>query len=158
MSEGKKYDTGKPAAVFNYNKGKSILLHDNWRACEIYTWVGEISHGRNIELSVRTVANLLRGYFPKLQLASSVSDCYVYGANKYGRNNYTGVSLSRYASALVRHLDAYFFKTDDNINDDESGIHHIKHAFANLLIMLEIIDDMGIHGDFDLFKEFTEKD
>lgn len=58
------------------------------------------------------------------------------GAEKYGRANWRQHSLLRtvYLEAAVRHI---FADLDGQSIDEESGLPHIAHAVAGLLIMLD---------------------
>lgn len=64
-----------------------------------------------------------------------------YGAKKYRDNSWrTSVRnpVPRYYSALIRHLAAFF--TGEGF-DEESGMHHLDHAMANLLMLRELVGD-----------------
>lgn len=56
-----------------------------------------------------------------------------YGAEKYGDNNWKqGATWSRYFSALMRHLWAWWRGEDI---DPESGFNHLAHVGANVLFI-----------------------
>lgn len=56
------------------------------------------------------------------------------GAEKYGADNWRrGAAWSRYFSAAMRHLWAYWRGED---LDPETGRHHLAHAACCVLIML----------------------
>ncbi len=70
-----------------------------------------------------------------------VSRVFTYGAMKYGRNNYKkGVPNSLHADALLRHANAWLLGEE---SDRESGFHHLAHATACAMMILEI---NHIHG------------
>lgn len=58
-----------------------------------------------------------------------------YGAKKYGERNWEkGISISRYYGALRRHL--LYWVNGEEV-DVESGLHHLAHATACLMMMKE---------------------
>jgi hypothetical protein len=58
-----------------------------------------------------------------------------YGAKKYARDNWrTGMPYGRVFSSLMRHILAWWGGED---RDPETGIHHLAHAAANCLFLLE---------------------
>lgn len=70
---------------------------------------------------------------PRLAL-NEVAKVMTYGANKYGKYNYSGeIDSSRLTDALERHLNQYLINEDI----DESGYHHIAHVAANALMLLD---------------------
>jgi len=64
----------------------------------------------------------------------SVAQCMTFGANKYGDNNWQGVSADRYYAAAMRHLLSW---KKGEINDPESGFNHLKHVLTNIVFLLE---------------------
>jgi hypothetical protein len=69
-----------------------------------------------------------------LEQVAKVMTC---GANKYGYENWlkgSGLERNRYFSAALRHLTAYH---KGEKLDPESGISHVAHAAAGLLMWLE---------------------
>jgi hypothetical protein len=77
-----------------------------------------------------------------------------YGAKKYGRYNYTkGHDLSALVAAARRHLSKYMNGEDI---DPESGVHHLGHSMANMLMMLHqtelgtLRDDRFVRPEKDL--------
>lgn len=62
------------------------------------------------------------------------------GAHKYGKHNWRdmGVRSTVYFDAVMRHLTVYFEGEDF---DPESGVSHLAHAAACLIILL----DAGLH-------------
>jgi hypothetical protein len=60
-----------------------------------------------------------------------------FGAKKYSRNNYKqGMEYLRLLAAADRHLGALTKREDI---DPESGLHHLAHAGACIVMMLELI-------------------
>jgi len=59
------------------------------------------------------------------------------GASKYGPYNWReiGVQGSIYVSATKRHIDAWFDSREENAED--SDVHHLAHAAACLLILMD---------------------
>lgn len=62
----------------------------------------------------------------------SVVEVLTYGANKYGPNNWQAVDSERYYAAFKRHFNAW--RTGE-LNDEESGLHHLSHAACNLYFL-----------------------
>ena len=70
------------------------------------------------------------------------------GSEKYGVGNWLKVEdgNSRYLSALVRHLTAYY---QGEKLDKESGLSHLAHAATNALFLLDLEkqhDNTGVQG------------
>lgn len=65
-----------------------------------------------------------------------------FGALKYEENSWQEVSegRKRYFAALRRHLDDYW---DGRAIDEDSGLHHLTHAFACLAFLLWLEDQDG---------------
>jgi hypothetical protein len=62
-----------------------------------------------------------------------------FGANKYGRDNWRNCTDNyRYLDATLRHLDAFI---DGEDLDSESNLNHLAHAAANLMILIELLED-----------------
>jgi len=78
---------------------------------------------------------------PKLALLPpaaivEVGKVFTFGASKYGENNWRGgFKWTRLLSACLRHIFA-FLKGEDL--DEESGLNHLAHATACLLMLLEL--------------------
>lgn len=70
---------------------------------------------------------------------TQVQDVLDYGAAKYGPENWKEVSnpKTRYRAALVRHVVAYMC---GELDDDESGLHHLAHAICCALFLLHFED------------------
>jgi len=67
-----------------------------------------------------------------------------YGAKKYGANNWQrGMRWNRLYASSLRHLLSWQNGRDD---DKESGLSHLSHAIANLM-MLRMMQGMGLGED-----------
>ncbi len=78
---------------------------------------------------------------------SEVSLALLNGALKYGPFNWrdSGITYTEYVAAAKRHL-GYFMEGEDV--DPESGAHHIAHAIAGLVILLDnILTENGPGND-----------
>ena len=63
----------------------------------------------------------------------------MYGANKYGRDNYKlGMEYTRLLDATLRHIYAFREKEDD---DPESSLSHLGHARANLAMLIYYVEN-----------------
>lgn len=72
---------------------------------------------------------------PKALMA--IAAAYAHGAEKYGDHNWiNGASWGRYYGALLRHCFAWWAGED---KDPDTGFHHLAHAGANALIVLEYV-------------------
>jgi Domain of unknown function (DUF5664) len=68
-------------------------------------------------------------------LMDSVARVRLFGAIKYkGRNSWRASPNNAYIEAALRHI---FARLDKEIEDKESGEHHLAHAIANLMFVLE---------------------
>jgi hypothetical protein len=88
------------------------------------------------------------GSKPKMHLLNShhitdIAKVMTFGAEKYGEKNYYGVPLERYFSAAMRHLLAYHA---GEMYDQESGISHLAHVSANMMIMQAIIRSNDVNN------------
>lgn len=78
---------------------------------------------------------------PKLALIPPIAErlegmALTYGEDKYGKHNYQqGLEALRLLSAAKRHISEWI---DGNEVDEESGIHHLGHARANLGMLLQL--------------------
>ena len=82
------------------------------------------------------------------ELVESVAQVMMYGADKYGRDNWRqGMEHSRYLDAAYRHLHA-LIKGEEF--DPESGLPHLAHTACNLAFLLYYkehsigIDDLNL--------------
>lgn len=68
------------------------------------------------------------------------------GALKYGRSNFreAGVRASIYYDACNRHLDRWFECED---TDPDSGLPHLAHALACIVILIEAIVKENLKDD-----------
>jgi hypothetical protein len=86
---------------------------------------------------------------PQLALLETVK-AFNYGANKYSKFSYSeGLEWLRYYDAAQRHLHSWMLNEDI----DESGNHHISHAVASLMMLLEAIKtEQGVDNRNKLYK------
>ena len=78
---------------------------------------------------------------------------FTYGANKYGAfNHHDGIEYCRYVNAAVRHINDYLQGEDI----DESGLPHLAHAAASLLIVVESMK-LGL-GEDDRNPKYLENE
>ena len=56
-----------------------------------------------------------------------------YGSQKYNDHQWTQGNAERYLRSMFRHLVAYI---GGEVEDEESGLHHIAHAATNALFIL----------------------
>ena len=67
---------------------------------------------------------------------AEVAKAFTYGAQKYPPHNFRkGTEWSRYVDALYRHMNAWETRED---KDPESGLNHLAHASACLMILLTL--------------------
>jgi hypothetical protein len=87
---------------------------------------------------------------PQLALLETVK-AFNYGAKKYDKFNYSkGTDYLRYYDACQRHLHSWMIGEDI----DESGNHHISHAIASLMMLLEAIKtNKGIDNRNKIYNE-----
>lgn len=73
------------------------------------------------------------------RVMDAVARVFAGGSAKYGYFNWrlTGVDAQTYYSASRRHIEAWF---DGEDADPESGEHHLAHAIACCMILLDAID------------------
>lgn len=66
---------------------------------------------------------------------SQIAKAFEFGAKKYGRYNYlNGMDWMRIASAGLRHIYQFIWVED---NDQESGLCHLAHAGACIIMLLD---------------------
>ena len=69
----------------------------------------------------------------------AVGEVMTYGATKYGDHNYRlGMRHGRLIAAALRHITAYNGGED---NDVETGLSHVSHASACLLMLCQVLKD-----------------
>jgi len=71
----------------------------------------------------------------------ALAEVFTYGSKKYGCYEWKkGIYHSRLYAATLRHLIAYW---DGETIDPESDLNHLKHAMANLAMMIDspLFDD-----------------
>jgi len=70
---------------------------------------------------------------------TNLAEVLSFGARKYGDHNWRGgIKTSRLFSALQRHLTAFWGGEDI---DKESGLSHLSHAAANLMMLQATLKD-----------------
>lgn len=93
---------------------------------------------------------------PKMSLVSplalrEVAQVMTFGADKYGTYNYLGgMNHSRLLDAALRHINAHI---TGNTQDLESGLLHLSHAAASLLMLIEYIKTgVGVDDRWEGYK------
>lgn len=82
----------------------------------------------------------LLSYSSRAEIASALA----YGAKKYGEYNYReGLKQSRVWDAIERHLGQW---SDGQDNDEESGLPHLAHAGAGIIMLLDLV---RLHPNLD---------
>lgn len=95
------------------------------------------------------------------EMIEGIADVLTYGAKKYDDHNWRkGIPFSVTYAAAMRHL-LKFHKGIDL--DAESGLHHLKHAACNILMLLcnsdmEELDDRFIKHDTGLHTSSSDSD
>ena len=87
-----------------------------------------------------------------IELLSDVNRVLVFGALKYGVNNWRkkeGFKYSRCYNALLRHMFAWWNGED---NDKETGINHLSHAMCNLIFLMYHFKNNKIADDRPIFE------
>lgn len=83
---------------------------------------------------------------------------FTYGAKKYGDRNWeNGISVSRLYRATFSHLFKWFIGID---NDEESGLPHLAHAMASLMMLVATTTRRNLtlyNKRFPIDKEFIDK-
>ena len=78
-----------------------------------------------------------------------VTKVFMFGAKKYGRDNYKGgMEWTRLSDAALRHITDWI---DGEDKDPESGLPHLAHAGCCILMLL-YYSLKGV-GDDDRYKE-----
>lgn len=137
--EARKDDLGKAPAMFQYYHALSILREGiNSEEIDRVSLLMEVLSRRDLVLiDLRKQVTALIGLLKHAGLRwEDVARCCEHGAHKYGFQNYShGLQYSRLINAYMRH-DMKMHEDGEEI-DLESGIPHIAHKAANLLILLE---------------------
>lgn len=73
---------------------------------------------------------------------SEIAKAFEFGAQKYGRYNYLGgMEWTRLSSACLRHIFAWVWGQSE---DKESGLSHLAHAGACIIMLLDyVIKNLG---------------
>lgn len=89
----------------------------------------------NDKKSLKYDTGKLRWDLLPVEALEQVIRVFMYGAQKYSDHNWTyGMKWSKHFNAALRHLSS-FWKGEDI--DPESGLHHMAHAAACALIVLQ---------------------
>jgi hypothetical protein len=87
------------------------------------------------EPAVREDGQKRRWSLLPLSPLNSVLEAFEFGANKYGTDNWQkGMSWSRPYNAAMRHITEWW---SGEKNAKDSNVHHLAHAIANLMFLLE---------------------
>lgn len=71
-----------------------------------------------------------------LSATGPIAKAMMVGQEKYGRFNYRqGLAASRLIAACARHLFKWFSGQD---TDPETGVSHLGHAGANIIMLLDL--------------------
>jgi len=67
-----------------------------------------------------------------------IAEAFTYGAKKYADRNYLNGNMKwgRVFAAVMRHLWKWWNGED---NDQESGLHHLAHAGAGVMMLLDLL-------------------
>lgn len=69
------------------------------------------------------------------QALIEIAKALTHGANKYGKHNWRrGFTWCRLIGSLLRHVYAWLGRED---KDPETGLSHLAHAGANILMLLD---------------------
>jgi hypothetical protein len=141
MEEGKKYDQGKirptliPAQVY-----RAILGHEYIRERHVLStdldWLAESLTCRDWLTALVDLQDLLSpNPHPDSRLhgLDQIVAVLEFGAKKYGRDNWQGVSQDRYVEAAWRHYLAY---CNGEALDSESGLPHLAHLGCCLVFLV----------------------
>lgn len=91
---------------------------------------------------------------PGKELLSEMSYVVKMGADKYSHKGYqAGMDYSLCISSFMGH----FLKSLTEENDQESGLSHLLHAGANILILMGYINTKGIKSEFNDIPRMFEK-
>jgi len=61
-----------------------------------------------------------------------LAEILTFGAAKYTPNSWQGIEIDRYLAAMERHINDWRMGIE---NDEESGLHHLKHALCNMMFI-----------------------
>jgi hypothetical protein len=68
----------------------------------------------------------------------AIAEAMTHGANKYGDNNWQGISPERYYAALLRHLISW---RKGETHDPETSLNHLKHVLTNTVFLLVLTEN-----------------
>lgn len=146
---GTKYDQDKAPLSINYHRGWARVHSNEWQ--DAYTSLRlRLSQVKGMILQNKrtTAIEAIKGLILNLQfelsilnldLEDEVSRVCKFGADKYSEGNYLeGIHYDRLLSAALRHYKKHVKKEQI---DSESGLLHIAHTAANLLMLIELIEE-----------------
>jgi hypothetical protein len=125
-------DPGAPAGTVVANGQPVVITHNNSGAQSTVKMVN------GVITEVKTEGIKHDNEKPDLSLLpreflDEVAKAMMYGEKKYGRYNFTGgMAWHRIISACLRHVTAFAGGED---NDQESGVSHLGHAGACILML-----------------------
>jgi len=124
-------DFDKPAIIY--------VTHPPCENCQQVIKDAGIIHTVVVEEFMKFDAGKLRyGLIPP-QALKGLAEVLTYGAKKYKPNNWQKAEdTTRYVDALYRHLEAW--RAGEKV-DEESGLHHLKHALTNISFLLYFEDN-----------------
>ena len=67
------------------------------------------------------------------EVLEGLAEVLTYGANKYADDNWKHVPMWKYEAAMFRHINDWRKGLE---SDEESRLHHLKHALANVAFLL----------------------
>ena len=92
--------------------------------------------------------------YPGKELLSEMSYVVKMGADKYSYKGYQkGMEYSLFISSFMGH----FLKSLTEENDQESGLPHLLHCGANILILMGYVNTKGIKSEFNDIPKMFEK-
>lgn len=99
-------------------------------------WGHQYSSTQENGTGVKYDQGKLRWDLMPLREMEQVVEVFTYGAQKYGDRNWEkGIALDRLYAAAMRHITA---KQKGIEVDEESGLDHLAHATANLLMWMHL--------------------
>jgi hypothetical protein len=163
MSETKCFDEGKPELLFTYwlglspiyNEPKGDLLSSFSRYIDCFI---EEDYEAVIDYSYTLIQYTARSLgLEEISILTMVSEVSKFGANKYGLNNYIhGTQVSRRLNSASRHLLKYMI--GNKVYDEESGLHHLAHFIANILIINSWVNDEEKMNKFNDMVQYKTND
>lgn len=137
MSEGLKYDEGKPDYTLVPEEVECSLFNCHVKVALPLAFTNLVDVHAGHTAYCAAFERLAARWGNPADFYEQCVRGMTHGANKYGRENWKGVARERYYSAFRRHLKAGWYAGGDAI-DSESGLHHLALAGSNLLIMFAL--------------------